>query len=307
MANMLVSEMRLPLYLAHLLAARRLDTAKDVLSLPEVELMAILDAGLPTARAAIAHVSEAACPPCQTALSLLEERVRLGGGGRLATMLCGLDEALGGGIPTGKLTEVVGPSGIGKTQMAGRILVMRPTSLADFTKSLEEMKVTLLQHDVKLLIVDSVAALMSMENEKATAGFRQHPLRWSLSFLKSIAEFSRIPVVVTNQVRSQSNDDGYHFSFEVDRKDGSNCAERFDSHLVAALGIQWAHAVTVRLVFESHSGHRFIKVAKSPMSPAVAFPFAVESSGITLLSDESIDVTGPDITSIRCQGQNVLA
>uniref|UniRef100_A0A804QPE5 RecA family profile 1 domain-containing protein n=1 Tax=Zea mays TaxID=4577 RepID=A0A804QPE5_MAIZE len=283
MANMLVSEMRLPLYLAHLLAARRLDTAKDVLSLPEVELMAILDAGLPTARAAIAHVSEAACPPCQTALSLLEERVRLGGGGRLATMLCGLDEALGGGIPTGKLTEVVGPSGIGKTQfclklallaalpeyyggldgrvvyidtefkfsprrmieigqksfpqifrqeglaqkMAGRILVMRPTSLADFTKR---------------------------ENEKATAGFRQHPLRWSLSFLKSIAEFSRIPVVVTNQVRSQSNDDGYHFSFEVDRKDGSNCAERFDSHLVAALGIQWAHAVTVRLVFESHSG-----------------------------------------------------
>ena len=38
------------------------------------------------------------------------------------------------------------------------------------------------------------------------------------------------------------------------------------------------------------------------MSPAVAFPFVVESSGITLLSDESIDVTGPEITSIRCQG-----
>jgi hypothetical protein len=39
---------------------------QDVLSLPEVELMAVLDAGLPTARAAIAHVSEAACPPCNT-------------------------------------------------------------------------------------------------------------------------------------------------------------------------------------------------------------------------------------------------
>ncbi|KAK8456608.1 hypothetical protein SEVIR_3G045700v4 [Setaria viridis] len=218
MANMPISEMRLPPHLAHLLAARRLDTAKDVLSLPEVELMAVLDAGLPTTRAAVAHVSEAACPPCQTALALLEERVRLGGGGRLATTLRGLDEALGGGIPMGKLTEVVGPSGIGKTQfclklallaalpeyyggldgrvvyidteskfssrrmieigqksfpqifrqeglaqkMAGRILVMRPTSLADFTKSLEQMKVTLLQHDVKLLIVDSMAALMSL-------------------------------------------------------------------------------------------------------------------------------------------------
>ncbi|KAF8725722.1 hypothetical protein HU200_020271 [Digitaria exilis] len=363
MANMPISEMHLPPHLAHLLAARRLDTAKDVLSLPEVELMSVLDSGLPTARAAVAHVSEAACPPCQTALALLEERVRLGGGGRLATTLCGLDEALGGGIPMGKLTEVVGPSGIGKTQfclklallaalpeyyggldgrvvyidteskfssrrmieigqksfpqifrqeglaqkMAGRILVMRPTSLADFTKSLEQMKVTLLQHEVKLLIVDSMAALTSLENEKATSGFRQHPLRWALSFLKSIAELSRIPVVVTNQVRSQSNDDGYHFSFEVDRKDGNNCAERFDSHLIAALGIQWAHAITVRLVFESHSGHRFIKVAKSPMSPAVAFPFVVESSGITLLSDEGIDVTGSEITSIRCQGQNILA
>ncbi|XP_037483444.1 DNA repair protein RAD51 homolog 2-like isoform X1 [Triticum dicoccoides] len=388
MANKLVSDMCLPPHLAHLLAARRLTTAKDVLSLPEVELMSLLDAGLATARDAVCHVSEFACPPCQTvprlaslaisglgvserlmfcdrfaqALALLDERVRLGGGGRLATTLCGLDEALGGGIPLGKLTEVVGPSGIGKTQfclklallatlpecygglngrvvyidteskfssrrmieicqksfpqifrqeglaqkMAGRILVMRPASLSDFTKSLEQMKVTLLQNDVKLLIVDSVAAFMSSENERGTTGFTQHPLRWALSFLKSIAELTRIPVVVSNQVRSQSNDDGYHYSFEVKRMGDGDGAERLESHLVAALGIQWAHAVTIRLVFESHSGQRFIKVAKSPMSPAVAFPFIVESSGITLLNDEGIDVSGPEITSIRCQGQNLL-
>ncbi|KAG8084513.1 hypothetical protein GUJ93_ZPchr0010g9109 [Zizania palustris] len=149
--------------------------------------------------------------------------------------------------------------------------------------------------------------MVSEEIEKSTTGLRQHPLRWALSFLKSIAEFSRIPVVVTNQVRSQSNDDGYHYSFEVEKKGDSNSAEKFESHLVAALGIQFAHAVTIRLVLEAHSGHRFIKVAKSPMSPAVAFPFTVESSGIILLSDEGIDVPGPEITSIRCQGENVLA
>lgn len=145
---------------------------------------------------------------------------------------------------------------------------MRPTSLSDFTKSLEQMKVTLLQDDMKLLIVDSMAALTS----------------------SSMAEFSRIPVVVTltNQVCSQSNDDGYHYSLEVEKKDDSNSAERLESHLVAALGIQWAHAVTIRLVFEAHSGRRFIKVAKSPVSPAVAFPFIVESSGITLRSGEGI-------------------
>ncbi len=52
-------------------------------------------------------------------------------------------------------------------------------------------------------------------------------------------------------------------------------------------------------------GHRYIKVAKSPMTPAVAFPFTVESSGIILLSDEGIDVPSPEITSIRCQGMNM--
>jgi RAD51-like protein 1 len=59
----------------------------------------------------------------------MEERVRLGGGGRLPTTLCGLDEALGGGIPLGKLTEVVGPSGIGKTQV-------RDASLGDLHRDL---------------------------------------------------------------------------------------------------------------------------------------------------------------------------
>lgn len=38
------------------------------------------------------------------------------------------------------------------------------------------------------------------------------------------------------------------------------------------------------------------------MSPAVTFPFIVESSGISLLSDEGIDVTGPEINTIRNQG-----
>jgi RAD51-like protein 1 len=80
------------------------------------------------------------------------------------------------------------------------------------------------------------------------------PSFFFFSTCRSIAEFSQIPVVVTNQVRSQSNDDGYRYSFEVEKKYDSNNAEGFESHLVAALGIQWAHAVTIRLVFEAHSG-----------------------------------------------------
>lgn len=38
-------------------------------------------------------------------------------GGHLSTRLKGLDDALCGGIPFGVLTELVGPAGIGKTQV----------------------------------------------------------------------------------------------------------------------------------------------------------------------------------------------
>ncbi len=38
-------------------------------------------------------------------------------GGHLPTRLKGLDEALCGGLPFGVLTELVGPAGIGKTQV----------------------------------------------------------------------------------------------------------------------------------------------------------------------------------------------
>lgn len=42
--------------------------------------------------------------------------------GHLPTRLKGLDEALGGGIPFGVLTELVGPPGIGKTQVCFLVL-----------------------------------------------------------------------------------------------------------------------------------------------------------------------------------------
>lgn len=52
------------------------------------------------------------------ALSLMEQRVQNEHlAGHLPTRLKGLDEALCGGIPFGVLTELVGPAGIGKTQV----------------------------------------------------------------------------------------------------------------------------------------------------------------------------------------------
>nr|XP_009797927.1 PREDICTED: DNA repair protein RAD51 homolog 2 isoform X5 [Nicotiana sylvestris]XP_016468985.1 PREDICTED: DNA repair protein RAD51 homolog 2-like isoform X5 [Nicotiana tabacum] len=270
MANKLLSEMGLPKSIANIFTARNLITAKDVLSLTEFELMELLDVDLAVVASAVAHISEITCPPYQTALSLLEQRVqneRMAG--HLPTCLKGLDNALCGGIPFGVVTELVGPAGIGKTQfclklsllaslpssyggldgsviyidteskfssrrmieigynsfpeafhaegmaqeMAGRILVLRPTSLSEFTDSLQKIRVSLFQHGVKLLIIDSMAALLAGEGVQGPQ--RQHSLGWHISFIKSVAEFSRIPIVVTNQVRSQSRDEISHYSFQV--------------------------------------------------------------------------------------------
>lgn len=307
---MLISEMRLPKSIANIFVARNMITAKDVLSLTEFELMEYLDVGLAEVTSAVARISEIACPPYQTALSLLEQRIQNEySAGHLPTRLKGLDAALCGGIPFGVLTELVGPAGIGKTQfclklsllaslpsshggldarviyidveskfsskrlieiginsfpevfhmegmaqeMAGRILVLRPASLSEFTESLQQIKVSLLQHQVKLLIVDSMTALVSGEYEQDPP--RQHSLGWHISFIKSLAEFSRIPVVMTNQVRSQSFDDVSRYSFQGPIRDGNiDDPTRYGSHLVAALGINWAHAVTIRLVLEAKSG-----------------------------------------------------
>ncbi|XP_073222462.1 DNA repair protein RAD51 homolog 2 isoform X3 [Cicer arietinum] len=357
MANKLINQMALPKSIANIFAARNIITAKDALSLTEFELMELLDVGMAEVTSAMAHISEVVCPPCQTALLLMEQRVRNESlAGHLPTRLKGLDEALCGGIPFGVLTELVGPPGIGKTQfclklsllaslpvncggldgrviyidveskfsskrlieigtksfpeifhkkgmaqeMAGRIRILRPTSLSEFAESLQRIKVSLLQQQVKLLIVDSMAALVLGEHDCGAS--RQQALGWHVSFIKSLAEFSRIPIVLTNQVRSHIGDESLMYSFQAQsRPTKEDNPVTFDSHLVAALGINWAHAVTIRLVLESRSGQRFIKLAKSPMSPPLAFPFNITSSGIVLLDDDGIEMKGPEINTIHCQ------
>nr|XP_023881888.1 DNA repair protein RAD51 homolog 2 isoform X2 [Quercus suber] len=333
MANKQISQMGLPKSIANVFAARNVFTAKDALSLTEFELMELLDVGLAQVTSAVAHISEIVCPPYQTALSLMELRVQNEHlAGHLPTHMKGLDEALCGGIPFGVLTELVGPAGIGKTQFCLKLslLASLPASYGGLdghviyidveskfssrrlieigVKSFPEIfhRKGMAQEMAGRIHVLQPASLSEFtEREFEHGAPRQNTLGWHVSFIKSLAEFSRIPVVVTNQVRSQSRDETCHYYFQVQSwNETIEDRTRHDSHLVAALGINWAHAVTIRLVLEAKSGQKFIKVAKSPISPPLAFPFNITSSGILLLSDDGIELTGPDIYAIHCQGHN---
>ncbi|XP_048233491.1 DNA repair protein RAD51 homolog 2 isoform X3 [Ricinus communis] len=320
MANKLISEIGLPKSISNIFAARNIKTAKDALSLTEFELMELLDVELSQVKSAVAHISAIVSPPYQTALFLMEQRLQNEQfAGHLPTHLKGLDDALCGGLPFGVLTEVVGPPGIGKTQFCLKIslLASLPASCGGLdgrviyldveskfsSRSLQQIKFLVLQQQVKLLIIDSMAAVVSGENDQGAP--RQHSLGWHISFIKSLAEFSRIPVLVTNQVRSQSYNEVCQYSFQVQRNDETQEEpEKYDSHLIAALGIHWAHAVTVRLVLEAKLGQRYIKVAKSPISPPMSFPFNITASGIALLDDDGTELRGKEINSIQCQGYN---
>ncbi|KAF2300485.1 hypothetical protein GH714_013781 [Hevea brasiliensis] len=307
MANKLISEIGLPKSIANIFAARNINTAKEALSLTEFELMELLDVGMADVTSAVAHISAVVSPPYQTfclKISLLASLPASYGGLDGHVIYIDVESKFSSRriieIGATSFPEIFHKKGMAQ-EMAGRILVLRPTSLSEFTESLQQIKVLLLQQEVKLLVIDSMAALISGEYDQGAP--RQHSLGWHISFVKSLAEFSRIPVVVTNQVRSQSRDEICQHPFQahknVETQEGT---EKYDSHVVAALGIHWAHSVTIRLVLEAKSGHRYIKVAKSPISPPMAFPFIIASSGIALLDDDGIELRGQEINTIHCQG-----
>lgn len=50
------------------------------------------------------------------------------------------------------------------------------------------------------------------------------------------------------------------------------------------------------------AGHRLIKIAKSSISPSVGFFFRINASGISLLENEGVEMSGPEANSIHCQG-----
>ncbi|KAK9763823.1 DNA repair protein RAD51 [Basidiobolus ranarum] len=170
---------------------------------------------------------------------------------------------------------------------------------------LESLEYMVISHNVKLVILDSVASLVRKEftggrsNNKGDTppqtskptfvSERNEMLMREASILKYIAESFRIPVLVTNQVTtkiSEVNVLGVGASSRMANLDEPHAENSF---VTAALGNTWAHSVTTRLIVEyiestepqlEKANLRKISVAKSPIAPHGEFLYTVEKSGI---------------------------
>jgi RAD51-like protein 1 len=306
-----------------------------------------------------------------------------------------LDSALGGGVPTGSITEIVGPAGAGKTQfcltlavaaaaprrlggldagvvfvdteqkfsgarvaqiaanvfpsaygvssddaaherdakatalraLTEKILVLTPSTLSETLQRLSGLEEALVDHAVRLLVVDSVAALARAEFGvgRGQIARRQELLGQIASVLKRQAERLHMAALVTNQVttRARAADEGADF-FKAGASDASATAAT-----AAALGVKWAHCVNTRLVLEGATATdvattdgdkdyqvsdgatndlmndgggsggsrralgektRVVKVVKSPRCALCGFEYQVWEGGVRVLGDRKVKV-----------------
>lgn len=157
--------------------------------------------------------------------------------------------------------------------MLDRILVQSPESSESLVTLLEGLEIAVPQNGIKLVIIDSIAALARTDYGVSDIVERQLMLGRQASKLKFLAESFRIPVLVTNQVTTAVSGSG---------------------GLTAALGPTWAHAVNTRLIMaaqqdlETGAQLRVLTVAKSPIAPLTSVVYAITKGGVEWLENAHI-------------------
>jgi RAD51-like protein 1 len=128
---------------------------------------------------------------------------------------------------------------------------------------------------------------------------------WCYGF-RFLAESFRMPVVVTNQVRAETGFGGKDVTFTDKAKSSvmtnAGIPDGPEHQLTAALGTKWAHSVNIRLIMESISGERFIKIAKSPLSATLAFQYEVTLSGIQQKGRQTFEASDGGKMTIQNSG-----
>ena len=158
--------------------------------------------------------------------------------------------------------------------MLDRVLVKSPESSAKLLELLEGLQTAIIDHGIKLVIIDSIASLARADFGAKDVVERQKLLGQQASRLKYLAESFQIPVLVTNQVTTAIHNNN------------TTSTSGTGAGLTAALGPMWAHAVNTRLIMsaqqDSASGQqvRIITVAKSPAAPNITLAYKVSVKGV---------------------------
>lgn len=171
---------------------------------------------------------------------------------------------------------------------------------------MQGLEEAIIEHRIKLLVIDSIAALVLSEYGRDRIVQRQEVLGQLASVLKFLAESFRMPVVVTNQVRAETGFGGKDVTFTDKAKSSvmtnAGIPDGPEVQLTAALGTKWAHSVNIRLIMESISGERFIKIAKSPLSATLAFQYEVTLSGIQQKGRQTFEASDGGKMTIQNSG-----
>ena len=136
---------------------------------------------------------------------------------------------------------------------------------------LSELEEVIIEKNMKLIVVDSVASLIRREYGSQSIAARQLQLGREAYLLKKLAEDFKLPVVVTNQVTMKFNSGPR----KPEETSENSSRQEQDSYLTAALGTSWSHCVNTRLVLEQGSSTRVLTVAKSPLSPVVRMEYQI--------------------------------
>jgi len=312
-----------------LLLHHSLFTCKDVLTRNEIELVQLLDIDIFSSREIIYQVSSAVCPVSRTLLDIFKEK-NSNQPRFLRTSLSLLDQCLSGGIPIASITEIVGPSGAGKTQFCHMLSVIATMPLehsglngsvlyfdtemsfsaeriAEIAKAIDMQFFSSSENLLKLFLniivfpyKDTCSNLIT-KMEKIDELIIEKKVK--LIIIDSIASLAKMESELQKRQALLSKlasvlkflAESFAIPIVLTNQVISHYGDDKVFNSVPALGTLWSHSVNTRLVLEiaNDNSKRKMIIAKSPISPVNQFLFQIDRGGISCChnSKETVDET----------------
>ncbi|CAL4100965.1 unnamed protein product, partial [Meganyctiphanes norvegica] len=199
-------------------------------------------------------------------------------------------------------------------QLLSKILLYQPTTVQSLVQILDKLELVVVEKDVKVLIVDSIASLARKEITPGSSHSNIHRSNLLSSWaarLKTLAQQLNLTVIVTNQVTSRQTPNEPQVTEEpLEGEDNATEGDKqgfLHQFVTPALGNTWTHCVNTRLILQYRdSNNRQLLIAKSPVAPFAGFTYSVNHMGITIQGDSFYSYTGTDPGLLKIKVQKGL-